>query len=200
MAVFNLDQNATFWENGVGRLYIATDYDNSVFASGNWTNETALIAELEEFTFADVWYFENFATTLGQWEERIITTDYCGVWEITRKQDKIPWFTVDVQEILEMENLALILGEELGEDTWVETIFMKRTQKSKPYQLFKFVTCPKEWKVNVFYFVKWFLANDISIPFNNLAREDFIWTTLEFNVAESGNFAIQKGVPVIESV
>lgn len=192
MPALDLDKNATYGDNWVWRLFIATDYDGSVLASWDWTNEASLISTLDTFTFADVWYFENFSTNLAQWDERVINTDYCGVGVIKRKQDKVPWFSVDVQEILEMENLALILWEELATDVDEQMIVMKRTQKDKPYQLFKFETCPKDGVSNVFYFVRSYLSNDVNIPFNNLAREDFVWVTLEFTVDEWGNYAIYK--------
>lgn len=201
MAIFNFDENSTSGENGTGKLLIATDYAWEVFDAGDWTNEDALVAQLENFTFADVWYYENFAVNIAQGEERIIETDYCGVGEISNKQENVDWFSVDLQEVLEMENLSLILWDELFTDgvTGEEIIFRKRTMKSKPYQLFKFITCPKDWKVNIFYFVKSRLSNDVSIPFTNLSRNDFAWTTLEFEVSKSWNFAIRKNVTVTES-
>jgi hypothetical protein len=102
---------------------------------------------------------------------------------------------VDVQEILEMSNLSDILGTELNATVvGSELIGMKRIMKTNPYQVFKFVTCPKAGKSNTFYFVKAALSGDISIPFTNLNREDFVGVTLEFEVAEGGNFYIKKEV------
>ena len=66
--------------------------------------------------------------------------------------------------------------------------------KTNPYQLFKFVTCPKDGKSTTFYFVKSALSSDFSIPFTNLNREDFKGVTMEFEVAEGGNFYIDKAV------
>lgn len=187
----NLIANATYGENWTGKLYVATDYDGAVFPEWNTTNEATTLSAIENnYVFADVGYFENFVITIGQGDSRVITTDYCGVGEIARKQEKVSWFSVDVQEILEMENLALILGENLSTDD--KKIVMKRIQKSLPYCLFKFVTCEKGGKKQAFYFVKSVLSGDITIPFNNLAREDFTWATLAFEVAQSGNFAIDK--------
>lgn len=198
MAVFDINLNATTGENGTWKLLIATDYNWEVFDTWDWTNESAIISELEQFTFADMWYYENFQAFVNQWEERIIETDYCGVGEISNKQENIDWFSVDLQEVLEMDNLALILGNVLytDEGTWEQIIVRKRTMRTKPYLLFKFITCPKEWKYNVFYFVKSRLSNDVSIPFTNLSREDFVGTTMEFEVAKSWNFVIQKWVEV----
>ncbi len=192
MAVLDFDNNALFGENGTGKLYIATDYDGQTYADGDGTNETTSITDLETNTFSDVGYFENFATVIRNGEERVITTDYCGVGEIRRKAEKIPGFSVDVQEILNMENLALILGTELNASASAEIIGMKRQFKDKPYQLFKFVTCPKNGNSNTFYFVKSVLTGDISMPMNNLSREDFVGVTLEFETADGGNFFLKK--------
>lgn len=194
MAVFDLESNALFGENGTGKLFIATDYDGAVFDRGTGTNESAIVAALEAYTFADVGYFEAFSPFINQGEERIIATDYCGVGEISNKKENVYGFSVTVQEILEMENLALILGEELGVSGAVETIAMKRAMVSKPYHLFKFVTCPKDGVYNAFYFVKSRLSNDVAIPVNNLSREDFAGTEMEFEVSKAGNFVIQKGI------
>ena len=199
MAVLNFEDNAPFWEKGTWKLYIAKDYDDAVFDEWDWTNEPQIIEDIESaYTFADVWYFTDFSITIGQWDEKIINTDYCSVWEISRKAEKVPWFSATVQEILEMENLALILNAKLNKDasTWVETIDVKRMAWTNKYQLFKFVTCPKEGKYNVFYFVKAALSSDISIPFSNLAVKDFEGATLEYQVATWGNFLVQKWVAV----
>lgn len=121
-------------------------------------------------------------------------TDYCSVGEISRKKEFVPGFKVDVQEILEMNNLAQILGAEVNASAGVELIGMKRIMKTNPYQVFKFETCPKGGKKNTFYFVKAALSGDIAIPFTNLNREDFVGVTLEFEVAEGGNFYIKKEI------
>ncbi len=204
MGVLDLDKNATLWENGTGKLFIATDYDGVIFDEGNGTNEDTIVATIEaNYSFADVGYLENFELSYGLWDERVITTDYCGVWEISRKQDKIAGFGADIQEILEMENFALIIGETLATSgvapDEVETIAMKRVKKTKPYHLFKWVTCPKDGKYNVFYFIKTILASEFNIPFVNLQRNDASYPRLEFEVAESGNHIIRKGLPVSES-
>ena len=115
MAVLDLEGNSTLGENGTGKLFIATDYDGAVFDKWNGTNEDTIVSSIEaNYSFADVWFFENMELSYALGDERIITTDYCWVWEISRKQDKIAWFWVDIQEILEMENFALILGETLA--------------------------------------------------------------------------------------
>lgn len=204
MAVLDLEANSTLWENGTGKLFIATDYDGAVFDKWNGTNEDTIVSSIEaNYSFADVWFFENMELSYALWDERIITTDYCGVWEISRKQDKIAWFWVDIQEILEMENFALILGETLATSgtapNEVETIVMKRTKETKPYHLFKFVSCPKNGKYNVYYFVKTNLSSDFNVPLVNLQQNDASYPRLEFAVAESGNHIIRKWLEVSES-
>jgi hypothetical protein len=196
MAVLNLEANGLFGENGAGILSIATDYDNAVFADGSGTNEDETIASIvADYTFADVGYFENFAIKYKNGEEKIITTDYCDIGEISRKSEQIAGFSVDVQEILEMTNLALILGAELNTTVvGAQSIVIKRKQRTKPYQLFKFVTCPKDGKSTTFYFVKACLIGDINIPVINLNRQDFAGVPMEFEVAEAGNFVIKKSV------
>ena len=199
MAVLDLEANGLFGENLTGKLYIATDYDGAVFPLWDGTNEKTAVTAIEaDYIFADVWYFENFATVIKQGDERIITTDYCEVGEISRKVNKIPWFTVDVQEILEMDNLALILWVEVQHDTtvWSEADYLsiKNTKQTNPYQLFKFVTCPKDGNSNTFYFVKCALASDVTMPVTNLQKNDFVGVSLEFDVADSGNMFIKKQV------
>lgn len=199
MAVLDFDNNAPFWEKGTWKLYMAKNYDDAVFDEWDGTNEPAIIQQIEtDYEWADVWYFTDFSISIWQGDEKVISTDYCSVWEISRKAEKVPWFSATVQEILEMENLALILNAKLNTDatSWVQTIDVKRMAWTNKYQLFKFVTCPKEWKYNVFYFVKAALSSDISIPFSNLAVKDFEWATLEYEVATWWNFLVQKGVAV----
>lgn len=183
--------NTTYGENGTGKLYIATDYDNATFPEWNTTNEATTISTIESsYTFADVGYFENFSISIGQGDARVITTDYCGVGEVVRKQDKVYWFSADVQEILDMENLTLILWENLSADN--NKMVAKRSHKTLPYCLFKFVTCEKSGKQTAFYFVKSILSSDVEIPFNNLSREDFAGATMSFEVATWWNFVIDK--------
>lgn len=195
MAVLNLDTNGLFGENGVGKLYIATNYTGLIYDDGNGTNEDEAVTALRLLTYADVGYFEKFEVSIKKWDERVIMTDYCDVGELSRKLERVPGFKVDVQEILEMANLAQILGYTVN-TTLVNSqlIGMKRVMKTNPYQVFKFVTCPKAWKSNTFYFVKTALAADINMPFTNLNRDDFVGVTLEFEVAEGGNFYIDKGI------
>lgn len=194
MTVLSLDANATFGENGTGKLYMATNYTGLTYADGDGTNEDEAVTALAALTYADIGYFEKFETMIKRGDEKIIMTDYCSVGEISRKREFVPGFKVDVQEILEMNNLAQILGAELNAAAGFELIGMKRIMKTNPYQVFKFVTCPKDWKSNTFYFVKAALSGDISIPFTNLNREDFVGVTLEFEVAEGGNFYARKEV------
>jgi hypothetical protein len=40
--------------------------------------------------------------------------------------------------------------------------------------------------------VKSVLTGDISMPMNNLSREDFVGVTLEFETADGGNFFVKK--------
>lgn len=195
MSILDLDKNAAFGENGTGKLYIATNYTGLIYEDGNGTNEDEAITALAALTYSDVWYFEKFAISLKKWDEKVILTDYCSVGEISRKKETVPWFKVDVQEILEMNNLAQILGTVVNvSQVWKEIIGMKRIMKSNPYQVFKFVTCPKGGKSNTFFFVKAALSGDVEIPFTNLNRDDFVGVTLEFEVAEGGNFYAQKEV------
>lgn len=194
MAVLDLDKNAVFGENGTGKLYLCTNYTGITYDDGDGTNEDEAILALAALTYADIWYFEKFEASIKKGDEKIIMTDYCSVGEISRKKEFVPWFKVDVQEILEMNNLAQILWAEVNASAGVELIGMKRTMKTNPYQVFKFVTCPKGGKSNTFYFVKAALSGDISIPFTNLNREDFVGVTLEFEVAEWGNFYVRKEV------
>lgn len=202
MAVLEFEKNAMMWEQGTWILYIATDYDGTIYPDGDGTNESTSIADIEsKFTFADVWYFENFAPYINNGDEKVITTDYSYVLEIIRKSEMVYWFTVDVQEILEMNNLALILWAKLETKpaTWTEkgteTIWLKRKWWWKPYQLFKFVSTPNaEWLSNVFYFVKAVMVSDMSMPYINLENEDFAWVSLDFEVGKGWNFFLQKQV------
>lgn len=197
MAVLDLDSNGLIGENGTGKLYLATDYDGATFADGTGSNSAAFITTIEaDYTFADVGLFENFGFSVANGEERIINTDYCGIGEVSRKAEKVTGFTFDLQDVLEMTNLAQMLGTELETATGVEIINMKRVMKSKPYQLFKFETCPKDGKQNVFYFVKAVLSGDVSFPLLNLDRTDFAGVTFEYEVANGGNMFIQKGKTV----
>lgn len=203
MWVLNFDENALIWENGTGILSIATDYDGSVFADWDWTNEATSITAIELFTFADVGYFENFAPYVKKGDERVIMTDYCDVQEISRKLEKITWFTFDMQEVLEMANLALMLGQSLETvAAWVgtkgtETIWMKRIMKTQPFQLFKFVSCPDSNGLsNIFYFVKAVFNADIALPYTNLSKDDFAGVTFDHEVAKSGNMFIKKETAV----
>lgn len=194
MSVLDLDKNGLFGENGTGKLYIATNYTWTTFPDGDGTNEDEAVTTLAALTYADIGYFEKFEAMIKKGDEKTILTDYCDVGEISRKKEFVPWFKVDVQEILEMTNLAQILWTELNTAAGFQLIGMKRIMKTNPYQVFKFVTCPKDGKSNTFYFVKAALSGDISMPFTNLNREDFVGVTLEFEVAEWWNFYVRKEV------
>lgn len=197
MAVLDFDSNALFGEDGSGKLYIATDYDGSTLADGTGTNEKAQVTTLEAFTFGDLGYFQNFEAFINNGDEKVITTDYCGQGEITRKSEKVSGFSFDMQEVLEMSNLALLLGAELMTETGVKYISMKRQFKTRPYQLFKFESCPKDGKKNVMYFVKAVLTGDIALPVVNLTENDFAGVTIEHEVARGGNHLIVKDVAVV---
>lgn len=199
MAVLDFDSNALANESGSGILYVATDYDGTVYDDGDGTNESTSITDIETYTFADLWYFENFAPYVKKGDERIIMTDYTDILEISRKLEKITWFVFDMQEVLEMTNLAQVLGTSLETvSAWAgqkgtETIWMKRKMASQNYQLFKFVSTPDaDWLSNIFYFVKAVLNSDINLPYINLSKDDFAWVTFDFEVAKSGNMFIKK--------
>lgn len=195
MAVLNLDTNGAFGENGVGKLYICTNFAWVVYDNWTGTNEDEAVTALAALTYADIGYFENFSVLMKKGDERVIMTDYCDIGEISRKTELVPWFKADVQEILEMVNLAKILGASLNTtQVGFETIGIKRTMKTNPYQLFRFVTCPKSGKSTTFYFVKASLAADFEINFINLNRDDFTGVTLEFEVAEGWNIFVSKAV------
>lgn len=195
MGVLDFEANASFGENGAGILYIATDYDGAVFDDGDGSNEDNSVATIVgNYTFADVGYFENFAWKLKAGDERVITTDYQDVVEISRKSEKVAGFTVDIQEILEMNNLALILGVDVNSVGGHEYIGMKRKQRTIPYHLFKFVTAPRNGLSQTYYFVKTAQIGDIEVGVLNLNKNDFVGVTLEFEVASAGNFFIDKDV------
>ena len=194
MAVMNFEQNALYGDNGTGKLFLCTNYEGATYAHGDGTNETAALATLDALTYADIGFFENFEVSLKSGETKSISTDYCEQGEISSKTERVPGFKVDVQEILEMNNLATILGYNLNNGTDAKIIGMKRKMGTNPYHLFKFVTCPKKGKSNTFYFVKASLSGDITMPFTNLKRSDFAGVTLEFEVAEGGNFFIKKEI------
>jgi hypothetical protein len=70
---------------------------------------------------------------------------------------------------------------------------IKRNQTIVPGQLLRFTTCPDtNGKTNRFYFVNAKLNSDISIPFTNLANNDFAPTSVTFEVARAGNMIIDK--------
>ena len=47
MSVLNFEANASFGENGSGKLFIATDYDGAVLDDGTGSNEAAQVALIE---------------------------------------------------------------------------------------------------------------------------------------------------------
>ena len=201
MGALDFDANASFGENGSGQLFVCTDYDGAVFADGTGSNEGTSIQTIEEnYTFADVGYFEDFVVKYKAGEDRVIPTDYVDVLEIKRTTERIGGFSVVVQEILEMENLAIILGVELQTATGHHRVGIKRKQRTIPYLLFKFVTAPVDGLSKTYYFVKAVLTGDIEIPVTNLNKADFAGTPMEFEIAPGGNFFIDKetATPVAE--
>lgn len=200
MSVLNFEANASFGENGSGKLFIATDYDGAVLDDGTGSNEAAQVALIEwNYTFADVGYFENFAWKLKAGEEKVIGTDYQDVAEISRKSEKVAGFTVDLQEVLELNNLALILGVSVQSSGGHEYISMKRKQRTKPYHLFKFVTAPRNGLSQTYYFVKTAMIGDIEVGVVNLNKNDFVGTPFEFEIASAGNFILDKDVATPEA-
>lgn len=199
MAVLNLDSNGLFGENGTGKLYIATNFAGVTYADGNGTNEDESIVALSGLTWADVGYFEKFSISAKNGDERVIMTDYCDVGEISRKKETVFGFKVDVQEILEMSNFARIFDASLNTTLpLIEQIGKKRQMKTATYHAFKFVTCPGVGGANnTFYFVKAVRTGDVNMPITNLNREDFVGTSLEFEVAEGGNFFVNKLLPPV---
>lgn len=195
MAVLNLEANWFFGENGSGKIYIATDYDGSVLLDWTGTNEKAQVTALEaDFTFGDLGFFKDFAPVIKNWEWKTMKSDYCGMTEISRKGEEIAGFTFTMLEILEMPNLALMLGAELMTDTWVEYISRKRIMRDKPYQLFKFESCAKDWKKNVMYFVRAVRISDFALPAINLSANDIVGSTIEYEIAEGWNHLIAKWI------
>ena len=193
MAVLNLDANGLAGSNGTGKLYIASNYTGLTYNDGDGTNEAAALTALAALTYSDIGYFEKFAISAKNGDERTIMTDYCDIGEISRKKETVFGFKVDVQEILEMANFARIFDATLSTATAShEIIGKKRLMKAETYKCFKFVTCPVGGKSSTFYFVKAVRAGDTSMPFTNLNREDFVGVSLEFEVAEGGNFYIDK--------
>lgn len=197
MAVYDFRANTTAGEDGVGKLYMATNYEGQVYPDGNAENEANSIKELEKLTFTEVGFFEKFEISIKEGDEKKIQSDVCSQTDVSVKSTQTSGFKADIYEILEMSNLAQILGTKIKkEDNGEEIIGMKTIARTKPYQCFKFVSCPKDGKVNVYYFVKCSLKGDITIPFTNLAREDFAGVSMEFENALGGNFFLQKGKAV----
>ena len=97
-----------------------------------------------------------------------------------------------------MTNLAAILGVEVNTSvSGKEIIGMKRKAHTNPYFLFKFVTTPNaDGKSVTYYFVKAVQTGDMEVPVINLNRNDFVGVSLEFEIADAGNFFIQKEVVV----
>jgi hypothetical protein len=52
------------------------------------------------------------------------------------------------------------------------------------YFIFKFITCPKDGKYNVLYHVKSVRTSDVQLPVKNLAKDEFVGSTMEYEVAK----------------
>lgn len=204
MAVLDLNKNAPISENWTWKISIALDYDWKVYNSWTWlVTDKEKIEDIEaSYNFGDLWYFQDFQFSIWQWDTKTIDTDYCWVGEILAQVQDTVSFSFVTQEILEMQNLALVLWEKLYTDTTTgeEVIVKKVEMVSKPYLLIKFETCPDdEDKVNTFYFVKSRLSWELSIAYQNMARWDFTWTTMSFEVAKGWNLIIDKwNTPVVQ--
>jgi hypothetical protein len=47
--------------------------------------------------------------------------------------------------------------------------------------------------------VKAVLNSDVNIPYTNLAKDDFVWVDLDFEVAKAGNMFLKKEIAVATS-
>lgn len=197
MAIKDIENNNLNWEDGTGKIYMV-EYNGEVFPEGDGTNEDTAITTLEALTYNDLGYYENYDASIARGDERIVTTDYCSAGEVKRSIEEIPKFSFDWQEVLDMPLLAKVLGRSLNVDgtSWEEVIQVKRSMATSKYFIFKFVTCPKDGKYNVLYHVKAVRTSDLQLPSKNLSREDFVWTSLEFEVAKWGDFFLKKWVAV----
>lgn len=76
----------------MGDLYYSTDYDVSsdTITSLTATNQSAVKAELDAFTFATVWHIKNFNISHSLQNEEIIRAGNCGVGELARLVEKTP--------------------------------------------------------------------------------------------------------------
>lgn len=54
MSVLDLDKNATFGENGTGKLFLATNFAGITYDDGDGTNEDEAITALAALTYADI--------------------------------------------------------------------------------------------------------------------------------------------------
>jgi hypothetical protein len=202
MASQNLDfeNNWNFWENGAWKIYIATDYDGATFPAWDGTNEDAITAQIEnDYTFEDVWFFDTFTHWQGAGESRVVNSDYCGAGEIMNKSSRTWNLSFNAQEIYNLPILAKLLNGFVKITDWIETLVTKKASNTNSYQLIKFVSCPKNGKYNIFYFVKYFLDWDISIQETNLDTWDFSPVALNFTQANGWNWIIRKNIPVSES-
>jgi hypothetical protein len=60
--------------------------------------------------------------------------------------------------------------------------------------LIRFTTCGIDGKFDRYFLVNAKLNSDVEIPFTNLDNNDFVPTSITFEVARGGNFFIDKEV------
>lgn len=76
----------------MGDLYYSTDYDSSTdsITALTATNQSAVKAELDAFTFSTVWHIKTFNISHSLENEEIIRAGNCGVGELARLVEKTP--------------------------------------------------------------------------------------------------------------
>ena len=197
MPIKDIENNNLHWEDWTGKISVV-EYTNEIFPVWDWTNEDEAIAILDALTYEDLGYYENYDASITKWDEKIVNTDYCGAGEIKRTIEDVPKFSYDTQEILNMPLLAKILWRAINIDsaTWEEIIQVNRKMSTSKYFIFKFVTCPKDGKYNILYHVKAVRTSDIQLPVKNLIKDEFVGSTMEYEVAKWGSFFIKKWVAV----
>lgn len=197
MPIKDIENNNLHWEDWTGKISVV-EYTNEIFPVWDWTNEDEAIAILDALTYEDLGYYENYDASITKWDEKIVNTDYCGAGEIKRTIEDVPKFSYDTQEILNMPLLAKILWRAINIDsaTWEEIIQVNRKMSTSKYFIFKFVTCPKDGKYNILYHVKAVRTSDIQLPVKNLIKDEFVGSTMEYEVAKGWSFFIKKWVAV----
>jgi hypothetical protein len=200
--ILDFENNWNFWENWAWKIYLATNYDGATFPVWDGTNEDAIVAQIESaYTFEDFWFFDTFAHGQSAWDSRVVGSDYCWAGEIMNKVNRTGNLSFNWQEVYNLPLLAKILGWAVKTDaeTGIETLVTKKSSNSNNYQLIKFVSCPKNGKYKIFYFIKYTLDGDINITETNLDNWDFSPVAISYVQADSGNWIIKKNIPVSES-